>query len=398
MAQKKIDQTTIHPDGRPGDDAFTAFAICNDNADDAESRLRALESGAGDIGADVEALQLGLQQEGSARQQADVAEAQARQQALQVEAQARQQADAALDLRIDSLSERVLGDNVLINGDFDVWQRGTSFTVSNVYAADRWFIQQGGVTGQTMAKNALQLGDANFPGSENNLYVTVTGNSSATGAFQVFEQRVEDCRTFAGKVSTLSFRVFNAGAAGRKIAVEFAQTFGSGGSAAVLGIAPQVFTLTAGLNIITKTVTLPPVTGKTANARHAAVAIIWTTAGSDFNSRTAGLGLQVGALYFGQMKWEAGAVATPFKRREPGAELLLCYRYGEPVGFIANAQGADFATFSYKVPKRDVPTLTVLGNSIYPATLNARGSTTWFSMDGRVASSVSSYCFADSEI
>lgn len=296
------------------------------------------------------------------------------------------------------LTEGYAGDNVLINGDFDVWQRGTSFTVSNVYAADRWFIQQGGVTGQSMAKNALQVGDVNFPGSESNLYVNVTGNSSATGAFQVFEQRVEDCRTFANVVSTLSFRVFNAGAAGRKIAVEFGQTFGAGGSPAVLGIAPQVFTLNAGLNIITKTVTLPALAGKTANAGHAAVVIIWTTAGSDFNSRTGGLGLQVGGLYFGQMKWEAGEVATPFRRRDPGAELLLCYRYGEPVGFIANAQGGDFTTLSYKVPKRVVPTLTVLGNPIAPATLNARGSTTWFSMDGRVGSSVSSYCFADAEI
>jgi len=98
------------------------------------------------------------------------------------------------------------------------------------------------------------------------------------------------------------------------------------------------------------------------------------------------------------MKWEAGAVATPFKRRGPGAELMLCSRNGEPVGFIANAQDADFTTSSHKVPKRVVFILTVLGNSISPATLNARGSTTWFSMDGRVGWSVLSYCFAGAQI
>ncbi|HDS1664561.1 TPA: hypothetical protein QEL40_003310 [Stenotrophomonas maltophilia] len=296
------------------------------------------------------------------------------------------------------LTEGYAGGNRLINGDFDVWQRGTSFATTAVYGPDRWFMQQGGVSGQTLAKNTLLPGDTNFPGSESNLIVTLTGNSSASGAHQVFEQRVEDCRTFAGVPSTLSFRVFNPGAAGRKIAVEFVQTFGAGGSGFLLGIAPEVFTLAAGLNIITKTVTLPSVAGKTAGVGSAAVVAIWTTAGSDFSGRTAGLGLQTGSLYFGQMKWEAGAVATPFKKREPGVELLLCYRYGEPVGFIANADGPYYSTYYYKVPKRVVPTLTVLGNSISPATLNPRGSTTWFSMDGRAPSAVASYCFADAEI
>ncbi len=296
------------------------------------------------------------------------------------------------------LTEGYGGNNVLINGDFDAWQRGTSFSTSNVYSADRWFIQQGGVSGQSFAQNPRQPGDSTFPDSANTFYVNVTGNSSSNGAFQVFEQRVEDCRTFANRTSTLSFKVFNAGTPGRKIAVEFGQTFGSGGSASVLGIAPQVFSLAAGMNYIVKTVTLPSVAGKTANPGHAAVVIIWSTAGSDFDSRTGGLGLQIGGLYFSQMKWEAGSVATPFVRRDPGVELLLCYRYGEPVGFIANADGPYYSTYYYKVPKRVVPTLTVLGNSISPATLNARGSTTWFSMDGRAPSAVASYCFADAEI
>lgn len=50
MPQKFIDQTTIQPDGKPGDDAFTAFEICNDNFQDAEARLVALEAGGGETG------------------------------------------------------------------------------------------------------------------------------------------------------------------------------------------------------------------------------------------------------------------------------------------------------------------------------------------------------------
>ncbi|HDS1579976.1 TPA: hypothetical protein QEL15_002058 [Stenotrophomonas maltophilia] len=380
MKQTKIDQSTRLPNGDVGDDAFTAFAKINDNIDLVDSRLDA-------SGSDLEALQLGIQQERLARQQGDASEAQTRQQAI-----------ALLSQRVDGLGSRVLGDNVLLNGDFDIWQRGTAFATTAVYGPDRWFIQQGGVAGQSFARNPLSPGDANFPGSESNLFVTLSGNSSSSSAHQVFEQRVEDCRTFADMPSTLSFRVFNPGPAGRRIAVEFAQTFGVGGSATVLGIAPQVFTLASGLNIITKTITLPSIAGKTVGAGSAAVAAIWTTAGSDFSVRTAGLGLQTGSLYFGKMKWEAGVLATPFVRRPSGAELMLCYRYGEPVGLISDSQGAYYTAYYYKVTKRGVPTLVLMGSSIAPAVLNARGSTTWFSVDGRAPTSVASYCFADAEI
>lgn len=289
--------------------------------------------------------------------------------------------------------------NVLINGDFDFWQRGTFFNaLTGNYTADRWFLQQSAVTGQSVTRHVPLPGEANFPDSTYTYNLNITGNSSASGSFQVFEQRVEDCRTFANKVSTLSFRVFNAGAAGRKIAVEFGQIFGSGGSAAVLGLSPEVFTLAAGMNYITKTVTLPPVTGKTANTGHAAIVAIWSSAGSDFNTRTANLGLQTGSLYFSQIKWEPGSVATPFRKRPIAIETALCQRYYELVGFIANSEGAYYTTFAYKVDKRVPPSLSVLGTPIAPATLNNRSSERWFSMDGRVASAFSTYCSADAEI
>jgi hypothetical protein len=41
--------------------------------------------------------------------------------------------------------------------------------------------------------------------------------------------------------------------------------------------------------------------------------LIWVTAGTQFASRTAGLGAQQGQLYFGEFQWEAGPLATPFE-------------------------------------------------------------------------------------
>ncbi|MDH6329799.1 hypothetical protein M2299_000599 [Stenotrophomonas sp. 1278] len=78
MPQKFIDQTTIQPDGKPGDDAFTAFAICNDNFQDAEARLVALEAGGGETG-----------------------------DRLDNEISARTAADAALGARIDAANDRI---------------------------------------------------------------------------------------------------------------------------------------------------------------------------------------------------------------------------------------------------------------------------------------------------
>ncbi|MBA0100705.1 hypothetical protein WH218_16815 [Stenotrophomonas indicatrix] len=233
----------------------------------------------------------------------------------------------AVDAVPEAVARAVSGRNRLINGNFDCWQRGASFNTSGRYTADRWFLQMQGIADPVFRRNPTAMGDNNFPRSKYTLSVSSSGNTDAEKHFFVFEQRVEDVRTFADTPSTVSFLVFNAGAGGRRIALEFAQTFGATGSAPVLAVAPEIFELAPGLNRIRKTVTLPSISGKTLSDEGAAVMCVWVSAGTQFANRTAGLGAQHGQVYFGEFQWERGATATAFEWRPLDEEVQRCRRY-----------------------------------------------------------------------
>ncbi|MBA0225985.1 hypothetical protein D7U89_10880 [Stenotrophomonas maltophilia] len=316
MPQKLIDQTTIQPDGSPGDDAFTAFATCNDNFEDAEQRLSALEGGSSNIGQDVADLRTGLQQETLLRTDADTALSQA----VAAEVTARQNADAALGARF-------IGKNRLINGSMRWWQRGTNFTAPG-YSVDRWYFNAGGVATPSLSRNTV------MPGAFDTecIYLAKIAYGAVTDAanhYVVLEQRMENVTTLAGRTVTVSLKVFNSGAAGRQIAIELGQSFGAGGSAQVSGIGAAKYSLAAGINTVTHTVNIPSISGKTVGANSSLILTLWATGGSNFNARNASLGAQTGDLHFTQVQLEEGASASAFEYRLDALELMLCQRFYE---------------------------------------------------------------------
>src|SRR5210317_2024163 len=55
--------------------------------------------------------------------------------------------------------------NRIINGNFDIWQRGTSFSVTastNIYTADRWRFVGAGFTG-TLTRQNFTAGQTDVP-------------------------------------------------------------------------------------------------------------------------------------------------------------------------------------------------------------------------------------------
>ena len=220
----------------------------------------------------------------------------------------------------------------IINGDFGVWQRGTTGT-NQVYVADRWANFSSGGT-ITNSRQAFALGDtlgANQPAFF--LRATVSGQS-ATNSAAYISQRVEGVRSYAGQTVTVLGWARRSSGAGN-IVFEGYQNFGTGGSfsAAVNTLGVTTIPLTDTWAPFAAVVTFPTIATKTIGTGgddHVGF-VFWAGAGSDYNARTNSLGLQtIGVDFWGihirQGTWTAAATAD-YRPRDPGTELELCRRY-----------------------------------------------------------------------
>jgi hypothetical protein len=251
--------------------------------------------------------------------------------------------------------------NRIINGDFDFWQRGTSFT-GNEYGADRW---NNTIIGSacTMSRQPFTLGQTDVPGEP--LYFCRMAVTSVAGAGNIanLHQRIEGVRTFAGQQVTVSF--WAKADAAKPISVELIQYFGSGGSpsASVDTIGTTKTTLSTSWQKVTVTATVPSISGKTlgTNGDSLLQFNIWFDAGSDFNSRTDSLGQQSGTFEIAQVQLEPGPVATPFEQRPIGTELALCQRYYQTTGGVGRAGSASTVESYCKLSPqmRSSPTISI---------------------------------------
>jgi hypothetical protein len=220
--------------------------------------------------------------------------------------------------------------NAIINGDFRINQRGFSSTTTNsTYGFDRWQFQTSDGTG-THSTQSFSFGNA-IPGYEpiNHSRIVTSGQTLAS-AYTALIQFIEDVRTFAGQTITISFWA-KAASGTPKIAVEFQQGFGTGGSpSAVVNTLAGQTTLSTSWTRYSLTVTLPSISGKTLGSTtntHALGLILWVSAGSTYNTRTNSIGIQSNTFDIWGVQVEPGTIATPFEQRPIGTELSLCQRY-----------------------------------------------------------------------
>ena len=226
------------------------------------------------------------------------------------------------------------GKNKIINGDFGIWQRGTSFAnvASGSFSADRWRNGTNNGDGTVAAsQEAFTPGTAPVAGYESSFFHrnSVTNLATATGFF--LAQRIEDVRTFAGQTITISFYAKADSARTLEVAVQ--QNFGSGGSA-TLSVSAATFTLTTAWQRYSVTYAVPSVSGKTIGAGSFIAAARFILDGASFSNTT--------VLDLWGVQVEAGSVATAFQTATGtlAGELDACKRYFERFSNDGGATGS----------------------------------------------------------
>lgn len=155
------------------------------------------------------------------------------------------------------------GKNKIINGDFSVWQRGTSFSSPGTgsYLADRYYVSFDGTPTCTYSRQTFTPGTAPVSGYEGVYFFRAAMTSTSTTTSWNIYQKIENVQTFAGQEITVSF--WAKADSARSVGFNFLQQFGSGGSGDVFGGAGSVASVTTSWQRFTYTLTLPSIAGKT---------------------------------------------------------------------------------------------------------------------------------------
>lgn len=280
--------------------------------------------------------------------------------------------------------------NKLFNGNFDVWQRATSGTVTGTGAAigypasDRWkHSMSAGTTGSgtTTLSGSQQIftpGQTTVPGEPTyfqRTQATSLGTQSGTSSYIRTYQIIESVRILAGQNVTISF--WAKADTNRTYAVIVTQSFGSGGSPSAGTIPFQTtFNVTSTFQKFTYTFAMPSIAGKTlgtANDSSSIQFVLYKQDNIAFGDTLGPIGTYSTTpfLDLSQVQMEKGLVVSPFEFRPYSAELLLCQRYFEKMGgqaqfdILLQTYNATSASSSlclpFKAVKRTAPGIAKFG-------------------------------------
>ena len=205
--------------------------------------------------------------------------------------------------------------NLLINGGFDIWQRGTSF--ASGYTADRWRIDFDG-TGATrnISRQAFTAGQTDVPSNPTyflRFYQSAAGSGST---YNVIRQCVENVSLLSGAIVTLSF--YAKATSPINVLSYGSQVFGTGGSAEA-GVASVVHSIGTTWTKFVHTFSFPSIAGKTIGAH---------------NFTYFGFSLPINTTFtfnIANVQLNYGSVALPLVQRLVGDEVRLSERYAAPL-------------------------------------------------------------------
>ena len=211
-------------------------------------------------------------------------------------------ADSSTSTGLRYQSNFAAGKNKFINGDFNIWQRGTSFTMTSnvaVYCADRFRVNSVFSAGSSsVSRQTFTPGTAPVAGYEGQFFQRITAGTTSTYIDNF--QFLEDVRSFAGQTITFSFWA----KASTSITAQgyFIQNFGSGGSAEAAAGSGS-FALTTSWTRFSVTYAVPSISGKTVGTSSYLAAGIYFSSGIASGMTIDTWGWQI----------EAGNTATAFQ-------------------------------------------------------------------------------------
>jgi len=277
--------------------------------------------------------------------------------------------------------------NRIINGNFDIAQRGTSFAAiaSAAYSLDRWTWGQAGAMVCTVTQST-DVPNNTFQSSYK-VDVTTVDSSIAAGDYAFIAQKIEgyNVRDLIGTTFTVSFWVKSS-----KTGVHCVSFSNSGQNrsyikeytvAAVNTWEYKTVTVTGGL-ITAGTWTWTNGEGLEVGFALATGSTFQTTSDAWQTGDFLGTANQVNVMdntandfFLTGVQLEPGPVATPFEQRPIGTELALCQRYFQQLGGGMTGFEESTTTHSYGLrfsqPMRATPTFSLIGSSFTYRYINA---------------------------
>ena len=241
--------------------------------------------------------------------------------------------------------------NKLINGAFQVWQRGTSQTGTNSYSsADRWVVYTSG--------NGLTASRSTDVPSDSGLQYSIATTGTPSGEY-ILAQGVELPATgsagefYNGQKITISYYA-KSSVAGDKLRhfIAFRNTVTGSTNQSVIENNTDQNDLTTSFQKFSKTYTI----SVDPNSTNTNLCVMIRTRNSANDSSTA-----AGNITIAGVQLEVGDTATPFEHRSYGDELARCQRYAivtgnAVVGVMGNTYEGN-AMWSCPVPLRASPTV-----------------------------------------
>lgn len=265
--------------------------------------------------------------------------------------------------------------NVIINGAFDIWQRGTSIanTGATAFGADRWQLGGSSLNNSTISRQTAATTDATY----GMRWGRNSGVTTATTHRMMHVLESAESKQFAGEPVTLSFRALRgANAPTTLTAVIYCGTgTDQTGSDLWAGWTGGTIAASTNLNIGTSVASYSVTANIPSSANQIAVYFEYASTGT------------AGANEWYQLetvKLESGSVATGFRRAANTlqGELAACQRYyfrsqgtaaythHAGFGFVFTSSDARI-TMTYPTNMRTAPSSVEFGNIVINDSANA---------------------------